>query len=146
MTSNGKVISINKNTITLQMFRESSCAHCNGCGDASKMARELEIKYKGDVEIGDVVTFELADSKMLKIGFIIYILPILIMIFGYFISAKLGGKEKLNVLVSFLSLVISFACIHIYDKYFVKEKVQMNVLKVEKPNDIEIISSCESSK
>lgn len=146
MTSNGKVIAINGNKITLKMFRESSCAHCNGCGDASKMARELELNYKGDVEIGDIVTFELADGKMLRIGFIVYILPILMMIVGYFISSKLGGAEKINVLISFIFLILSFAGLHIYDRFFVKEKVQMNVIKVEKPSDIEMMDSCENIK
>ncbi|MFR3298342.1 MAG: SoxR reducing system RseC family protein [Fusobacterium sp.] len=101
----------------------SSCA-CSGCGDANKLARELDITYDGEVEIGDIVTFELEDSKMLKIGFTVYIAPILMMILGYTISSKMGGTEKVNVLVSFAFLVISFVCLHIYDKYFVKEKLR----------------------
>ena len=123
MKSNGKVIAINGNRIKLKMFKESSCAHCSGCGDANKLARELEVTYDGDVEIGDIVTFELEDSKMLKIGFTVYILPIIMMILGFFISNKMGGSEKISVLVSFAFLVLSFAGLHIYDKYFVKEKV-----------------------
>ena len=110
------------------------------------MARELELNYKGDVEIGDIVTFELADGKMLRIGFIVYILPILMMIVGYFISSKLGGAEKINVLISFIFLILSFAGLHIYDRFFVKKKVQMNVIKVEKPSDIEMMDSCENIK
>ena len=51
------------------------------CGDANKLARELDVTYDGEIEIGDIVTFELEDSKMLKIGFTVYIAPIIMMIF-----------------------------------------------------------------
>ena len=124
------------------MFKESSCAHCSGCGDANKLARELDVTYDGEVEIGDIVTFELEDSKMLKIGFTVYIAPILMMILGYTISSKMGGTEKVNVLVSFAFLVISFICLHIYDKYFVKEKVEMKVTAVEKGTELMDADSC----
>ena len=142
MKSNGKVIGINGNKIKLKMFKESSCAHCSGCGDANKLARELDVTYDGEVEIGDIVTFELEDSKMLKIGFTVYIAPILMMILGYTISSKMGGTEKANVLVSFAFLVISFICLHIYDKYFVKEKVEMKVTAVEKGIEFMDADSC----
>ena len=146
MKSNGKVIAINGNRIKLKMFKESSCAHCSGCGDANKLARELEVTYDGDVEIGDIVTFELEDSKMLKIGFTVYILPIIMMILGFFISNKMGGSEKISVLVSFAFLVLSFAGLHIYDKYFVKEKVQMVVTAVEKDTQDFTSDSCKNIK
>ena len=142
MKSNGKVIGINGNKIKLKMFKESSCAHCSGCGDANKLARELDITYDGEVEIGDIVTFELEDSKMLKIGFTVYIAPIIMMILGYTISSKMGGEEKINVLVSFAFLVISFICLHIYDKYFVKEKVEMKVTAVEKGTELIDAGNC----
>ncbi len=142
MKSNGKVIGINGNKIKLKMFKESSCAHCSGCGDANKLARELDVTYDGEVEIGDIVTFELEDSKMLKIGFTVYIAPIIMMILGYTISSKMGGEEKINVLVSFAFLVISFICLHIYDKYFVKEKVEMKVTAVEKGTELMDADSC----
>ena len=142
MKSNGKVIGINGNKIKLKMFKESSCAHCSGCGDANKLARELDVTYDGEVEIGDIVTFELEDSKMLKIGFTVYIAPIIMMILGYTISSKMGGEEKINVLVSFAFLVISFICLHIYDKYFVKEKVEMKVTAVEKGIEFMDADSC----
>ena len=142
MKSNGKVIGINGNKIKLKMFKESSCAHCSGCGDANKLARELDVTYDGEVEIGDIVTFELEDSKMLKIGFTVYIAPIIMMILGYTISSKMGGEEKINVLVSFAFLVISFICLHIYDKYFVKEKVEMKVTAVEKGTELIDADNC----
>lgn len=146
MKSNGKVTEVNGNKIKVKMFKESSCAHCSGCGDASKLTRELILTYDGDIEPGDIVTFELEDAKMLKIGFLVYILPILMMMIGFIISSKMGNSEKTSVFVSFAFLIISFICLHIYDKYFVKEKVQMVVTAVEKGAEIFSAENCGSHK
>lgn len=146
MISSGKVTEINGNKVKLKMYRESSCAHCSGCGDASKLSRELELEIKQKVEIGDIVTFELEDGKMLKIGFLVYIVPILMMILGFYISTRLGYTEKIGALISFLFLVIAFLIVHLIDKFLVKEKVQMNVLKVEKDTEEILQDSCSSKK
>lgn len=146
MKSSGKVTEVNENKIKVKMFKESSCAHCSGCGDASKLTRELDLFYNGEVEIGDIVTFELEDAKMLKIGFLVYILPIIMMLIGFVISSKMGNSEKTSVFISFGFLIISFICLHIYDKYFVKEKVQMVVTAVEKDTQDFTSDSCKNIK
>lgn len=146
MKSSGKVTEVNGNKIKVKMFKESSCAHCSGCGDASKLTRELNLFYNGEVEIGDIVTFELEDAKMLKIGFLVYILPIIMMLIGFVISSKMGNSEKTSVFISFGFLIISFICLHIYDKYFVKEKVQMVVTAVEKDTQDFTSDSCKNIK
>lgn len=146
MKSSGKITEVNGNKIKVKMFKESSCAHCSGCGDASKLTRELDLFYNGKVEIGDIVTFELEDAKMLKIGFLVYILPIIIMLIGFVISSKMGNSEKTSVFISFGFLIISFICLHIYDKYFVKEKVQMVVTAVEKDTQDFTSDSCKNIK
>lgn len=146
MKSSGKVTEVNGNKIKVKMFKESSCAHCSGCGDASKLTRELDLFYNGEVEIGDIVTFELEDAKMLKIGFLVYILPIIMMLIGFVISSKIGNSEKTSVFISFGFLIISFICLHIYDKYFVKEKVQMVVTAVEKDTQDFTSDSCKNIK
>lgn len=146
MKSSGKVTEVNGNKIKVKMFKESSCAHCSGCGDASKLTRELDLFYNGEVEIGDIVTFELEDAKMLKIGFLVYILPIIMMVIGFVISSRMGNSEKTSVFISFGFLIISFICLHIYDKYFVKEKVQMVVTAVEKDTQDFTSDSCKNIK
>ncbi len=146
MKSSGKVTEVNGNKIKVKMFKESSCAHCSGCGDASKLTRELDLFYNGEIEIGDIVTFELEDAKMLKIGFLVYILPIIMMLIGFVISSKMGNSEKTSVFISFGFLIISFICLHIYDKYFVKEKVQMVVTAVEKDTQDFTSDSCKNIK
>ena len=149
MESSGKVTKIDGKKLVVKMFKESSCAHCSGCGNASKLTREIELEYnpkKQTIEVGDIVTFELADSKMLKIGFLVYVLPIILMIIGFIIANKTGKTEGQSVLVSFVTLVVTFLLIHLYDKFVVKEKVNMEITRVEKDNGEFDIDSCQTKE
>lgn len=132
MKSSGKVIAIDGNKVTLVMYRESTCSHCSGCGEDTKVAKELTVTVEQRVEIGDIVTFQMKDSKFLKIGFLVYIVPVIMMVIGFNVGTNLGYEEKGAAAMSFLFLVITFLFIHLIDKFLVKEKIQMEVLKVEK--------------
>ncbi|NME35889.1 MULTISPECIES: SoxR reducing system RseC family protein [Fusobacterium] len=145
MESSGKVTKINGKKITVKMFKESSCAHCSGCGEASKLTREIELDFnpeEREIKVGNIVTFELADSKMLKIGFLVYVIPVIMMVVGFGIGSYLGKSEGVSVLYSFIGLVLTFLVIHLYDKFIVKEKVSMNITKVEEDNNTEEIVNC----
>jgi len=134
MKSSGKVIAIDGNKVTLIMYRESTCSHCSGCGEDTKAAKELTITVEQRVEIGDIVTFQMKDSKFLKIGFLVYVVPVIMMVVGFNVGTRLGYGEKGSAGMSFLFLAITFLLIHLIDKFLVKEKIQMEVLKVEKDN------------
>lgn len=134
MESSGKVVAINGKKVTLLMYRESTCSHCTGCGEDTKVAKELIIVVEKKVEIGDIVTFQMKDSKFLKIGFLVYVFPIIMMVIGYNVGVKIGYSEKGSAGMSFLFLAITFLCIHLIDKFLVKDKIKMEVLNVEKDN------------
>ena len=147
MESSGKVQKITGNKLTLMMYKESSCAHCSGCGESIKKTKNVELDYnpeKFKIEVGDIVTLELSDSKMLKISFFVYVLPIFSMIAGYYLGIRLGKGEKLSALYSFGALIINFVIIYLYDKYIVKEKVNMSIVRVEKDQDELPIESCNT--
>ncbi len=148
MEGSGRVLEIKKDKLQVMMFKESSCAHCSGCGEASKNLREIELTYDENeytIEVGDIVTFQLADAKVLKIGFLIYVVPILALIIGYYVGTKLGYSEKGSALASIIFMGLSFVGIHTYDKYVIKEKVNMEIVKVEKDSD-DLSGVCASKK
>lgn len=149
MESSGKVTKINGNKITVKMFKESSCAHCSGCGEASKLTREIELDFnpkEREIKVGNIVTFELEDSKMLKIGFLVYVIPVIMMVLGFGIGNYFGKSEGVSVLYSFIGLFLTFLIIHLYDKFIVKEKITMNITKVEEVSDNAEIINCNIKK
>ncbi|MGL5934939.1 MAG: SoxR reducing system RseC family protein, partial [Cetobacterium sp.] len=120
------------NKLTVSIFKESACSHCNNCSDSSKIVNTLTFLYdKSDIKIGDIISFEMEDNQLFKAAFIVYIIPLFFMFGGYFLGNNLGLEEGLNIVISFLSLIISFLGIFFYDKIIVKEKLEKSIKIIE---------------
>ena len=68
------------------------------------------------------------------------------MMVGFIISNMMGNSERESVLFSFGTLAVTFLLIHLYDRFVVKEKVNMDITKIEKDNKEFDIDSCEVKK
>lgn len=129
MRNTGVVKEIHGKYVVISVFKESSCSHCSKCGDKEKISREMKIKIEKEVSIGDFIEFEIDNKKVFTAAMIVYIVPVFIMIAGYFIGEKIFGKEKLAVLSAFIALAISFGVVYVYDKLVVKNKM-VDIVKV----------------
>lgn len=116
MIKTGEVKSIQNNKIFISVFRESSCSHCSKCSDSQKVIKTIEISSDLPLSIGDIVTFEIEDNKIIKLASIIYFFPILLMILSYYLGIYFFKKEWLAISFSFLSLIFSFLFNYFYDK------------------------------
>ena len=63
--------------------------------------------------LGDIVIFSIEDKNLLKISFLLYILPIFFMIFVYIFTSFFNTPEKLKILLSFSSIVIFYFIIYL---------------------------------
>ena len=131
MINKGLVKEVNGDTIKVNLYKESACAHCSGCGNDRKMGTTLEFKCNEKVEIGNVITFEIEDKSLLNIAALVYLLPIFFMIVGYYIGEHLGFTEGKRVGASFMGLFLSFGLIHIFDR-LKGSKIVDNKIKVVK--------------
>ncbi|GLI55727.1 hypothetical protein PM10SUCC1_12410 [Propionigenium maris DSM 9537] len=116
MINKGIVREVKGDIIKVHLYKESACAHCSGCGNKEKMGSTFEFKCSEKVEVGNVITFEIEDKSLLNIAALVYLLPILLMIGGYFLGEFLGFTEGKRVLTSFMGLILSFAFIYTFDK------------------------------
>ena len=134
MKSSGKVKSVEKNRVTLSMYKESACSHCNKCSDSNKIANDYTIYTNEDIKVGDIVTFEMDDSQVLKAATIVYIIPVISIFLGYFLGSSVGLSEGKCILLSLIGLVTTFAGIYFYDKLVVKNRMEKSVqiISVEK--------------
>jgi len=142
MESKGIITHIKGNNITVKLYKEAACLHCNVCEDKKKFSKDFDFITERKVDLGDIVTFSIEGSKIAKIAIIIYIFPIIGMILGYFFSSSiLGWNEERSVLTSFVFLVISFIIIFLYDKIY-RKKVQnsdIEIIAVEKGDISDLI-------
>ena len=128
MKSSGLVKKKSGNKITISMYKESACSHCNKCSDSAKIANDFTfISNKTNVEIGDIITFEMEDNQVFRAAIIVYIIPLIIMFLFYFIADKIGMSEGECIGMSFGGLVTAFICIFFNDKFIVKNKIEKSV-------------------
>ena len=134
MKNTGIVKEVSKNKITLSMYKESACSHCNKCSDSNKITNDYTIYTEENINIGDIVTFEMEDSQVLKAATIVYIIPVISIFLGYFLGSYLGFSEGKCIIFSLGALVITFGIIFLYDKIVVKNKIEKNIriISIEK--------------
>ena len=134
MENKGIVTKIKGDRVSIKLYKSSSCSHCSQCSEASKYGKDFEFKIDRKVEMGDLVTLEIAEKDVIKAALIAYVLPPLFMIFGYIISAKLGFSESKSILGSFFGLAFAFLFLFLYDKFFAKKSIEeeIKIVSVEK--------------
>lgn len=146
MENKGIVKKIEGKNLYIELFRDSSCAHCSGCGKKDKTIADLyhyELNEDIKINVGDLITFEINNKFILNLALLIYILPVILMVLSYIVAAKLGASEGQGIVVSFTTLVVSFLGFYIFDKKtgskLIKEEIS---IKEVTPSDEIKITSC----
>jgi len=141
----GIVRKIEGKNLYIELFRDSSCAHCSGCGQKEKTIADLyhyELNEDFKVNTGDLITFEINNKFILNLALLVYILPVFLMVLSYIIAAKLGASEGQGIVVSFTTLVASFLGFYFFDKKtgnkMIKEEI--SIKEITPPEDIKITS------
>lgn len=83
----------------------SNCGNCESCIYASEL-KAFAVNEAGAAR-GQKVIIESESGKIYKAEFVVYILPMVLMIAGYVIAMLAGAKEGMCILVAFLALAVS---------------------------------------
>ncbi len=144
MVNKGIVKNMKDGYIEVHLYRDSACAHCSGCGSSSKMGSFFKFKSDQKLTVGDVVTFEIEDASLLNIAALVYLMPIIFMIAGYFFGQNIGFSENYCVFMSFISLAFSFGLICFFDRKRGKKLIdqKIKVISIDKPDPETEIKSC----
>lgn len=133
MKNKGIVKEINGNSIKIELFKDGACASCSQCNSKSHKS-ETFYYDKNDLNLNEIVEFDIDDKSLLKIGFITYFSPIIFMFIFYFIGVKLGFSENKSILSSFLGLIASFILLYFLDK--TKGKTFLAKINITKENSL----------
>lgn len=117
MLQNGIVKKLHTNTAEVEIHRSAacgeSCAACGLCpGKTAVVAAANEIR----ADVGDSVTIDMADKKVLGAAFLVYIVPLIALIAGYFIGYAVFKSELPSVGIAFLLMAVTFGIIILCDK------------------------------
>jgi len=106
MIEEGVVISTSDDLAVVELERGEFCKGCNACATFGDGRMCLEAKNALDAQIGDKVRVEVASKHVLSGAMLIFVLPILAMIAGYFIGQRFstGASELPGIIGAFAGL------------------------------------------
>lgn len=137
MKQYGVVIAANEKKATLQIPRSSACGDkCGSCsGHCSQTKIHVEVENTLHAGIGDRVEVESAAKTILGAAFLVYILPLMMLFLGIFISNAvmigIGGdvSEPVSILVGGAFLAFTFIGIHMNERRKEKRQNQIFTMK-----------------
>ncbi|ACL70083.1 SoxR reducing system RseC family protein [Halothermothrix orenii] len=123
----GKVIKTEGDKLTVKIIRRSACSKCgHKCGLAgAHEVDEIEVEVDNTVgaKEGQVVKLEMGEQPLVVASMLVYLLPIISLIAGYFITFSLvkalGFKpsEAAGVIGSIIFFILSFYLLKVVDKF-----------------------------
>lgn len=130
MRTTGKVIKVNGNKALISVERTTSCGgSCANCAGNCKIAdNSIEADNTLGAKTGEFVVIETETKSVLKSAFLVYIVPIVLLCLGYFAAECAGYKENISMICGFLLFLLTFLCLHFYDK---KQRKELSTKIVE---------------
>ena len=123
MRETGVIVSKRDKWVQEQLMKNEKCEGCSACTAFGPDSMSIEARNDIDAKTGDIVEIEIAPKQVVGHSFLIFLLPIVAMIGGYFIGMELGGRrgfigESSGIMGALVMLLISFITIRIYDKFW----------------------------
>jgi sigma-E factor negative regulatory protein RseC len=128
MVNTGIVKAIEKDgRVRVQIYKESACSHCSGCSESSKISREDIFTIDEEVQVGDLISFEIDTKEIMRAALLVYILPIAAMILGYLLGSYLNKNEGTCIAYSFSAFILTFGILFLYDRLVLKKKNKSSI-------------------
>ncbi|MGC9337407.1 MAG: SoxR reducing system RseC family protein [Candidatus Cloacimonadia bacterium] len=137
----GKVVDVSDDIALVEVEKSGQC---NGCKLASlcfhhgKQKTFFEVRNTLDTKKGDIVELLIEPQIRVLSAFLVYILPIVAMIFAYLLcSLLIGVSENWSILVSLCAIPLSLLALRAIDKSFSKRRIgipkMVRIIPKEKP-------------
>lgn len=101
----------------VEITRSSACGdNCASCGLCPGRSATVEAENRQGAITGDTVIIDMADKKVLGAAFLVYIVPLIALIAGYFAANAVFGSEALGIIFGFALMLLTFALLMLADK------------------------------
>jgi sigma-E factor negative regulatory protein RseC len=139
MIETGVVIKKDNKGIFVRMQPARECANCSACFLDENKSQIVQIQQNLEVKPGELVEIEVKPGFTLKSAFLLFILPILTLVAGYFLAEEwfvLPGltSEYQGLLGGFVALIFTYVAIYFYDKHLQKLNIERQIRIVRKKN------------
>jgi sigma-E factor negative regulatory protein RseC len=110
---------LNNGFVTISVPRKSACGHdceeCAGCGMTGAAIKATAQDPIG-VQVGQKVVVESSTKKLLGVVALVYVLPVVFFLLGYFLSYSLTN-ETLRYIIAIAAAAVTMIPIFLYDRY-----------------------------
>ncbi len=144
MISIGVVESTNGEKAMVGLTRHTACGECGACQMGKEnLNRRVEALNPLGAKVGDRVTMEMEDQKVLKAAFIVYIIPLIVLIVGMILTNlalvyfQISDMVELyGFLVGLVGMGISFLIIKKReDKLTAQGEMMISIVKINEEDD-----------
>ena len=122
-----EVIQLKADGVVVKLLESEGCKSCVLGGVCNKNSKTFFVKTSQSFDSGDKVQVEVKPSVRVFSSFVVFILPVLVMLGAYGL-AKIFFTESTSVLVAILSLPVSFVIIKAIDKTY-KDSLTVKITK-----------------
>ncbi len=120
----GKITELQDNKAIISLERKSACAGCHAC----EMSHDTQMMTmtainECDGKVGDSVMVELVVDRLMFATFILYGVPLITTVLGFFIGYYgSNGNEIVSFVVGILAMVITYIVIRRFETFFSNDK------------------------
>lgn len=131
MREKGIVIAEAEKTIEVEILRSGACGeNCVGCGACGGKKHMVSANNLVDAHVGDEVILEMRSNQIFVAAFLVYIIPLIAVVLGYCAARCFCENDVFCAGCGFLFMIISFFCVHVYDKKKYDKYKPSAILKV----------------
>lgn len=116
---------IEQNVAEISLLRQMDCKNCDNCnGCSQKPQTELLALASNNIgaRIGDVVEVESIAGSSIGIAVIVYVIPCVFLLLGYFLGQAFGLSEMLSVAIGALGIFVGFLPALLLNRYISRQK------------------------
>ena len=110
--------------VQISVPRKSACGHdCEECAGCGMTGAAIKARARNDIgaQPGDKVVVESSTKKIFGVVALVYVLPVVLFLLGYFLSE--GLAEGMRYAIAVATFVVSFIPCVLYDRHARKKEL-----------------------
>ena len=133
MREPGSVLQTKDRGMAVVQFRVGgACSKCGACLIKGDNAAQIEAINNVGAGVGDAVLVETKPKDVAMAAFTLFIVPIILMVIGYFLGSRVS--EVVGILTALIFLSLSFLGVNSYDRAARKKgKFTSEIVRIIKP-------------
>jgi|YelNatPaOPRAMG01_1025707.scaffolds.fasta_scaffold00047_36 sigma-E factor negative regulatory protein RseC len=129
MRERGIILSTEGQVARVRFAKGKQCEGCRACQAFGEGSAILEALNEVAASPGDVVEVEIPPKRVLESSFLVFIVPVLALMVGYFFGRlSLGLEEDSAVAAGFGCLAASFVGLRLYDRTVAKRRPYAGII------------------